>query len=148
MRTRTMLVAGALATVAAASLSPAQAGPPKPFSKTMAFTDATPDPTGNAAATEQEHCRGELPREKPVEVMLPGPGVVEVSISGFQGDWTLMVTDKADKTLGGADVNPPATEAVRVVVKKAGPILISPCNLVGTSQATLTYSYRYKAPKA
>lgn len=147
MRTRTMLIAGALATVAAASLSPAQAGPPKPFTKTVMFTDATPDPTGNSAPTEQEHCKGELfPMEKPIEVMLPGPGSVEVVTKGFVGDWTLMITDKAGKVLGGADVNPPATEAARIVVKKAGLIKIHPCNLAGSTQAEVTYAYRYKKP--
>ncbi len=145
-RTRTLLLTGLLAVVAAGSLAPAQAATPKPFTGSTPFHDATPDPTGNSAATDKEHCKGELPREKPVELKVKDPGVVTVSISGYQGDWTLMITDPAGKLLGGADVNPPDFENAVVTLKKPGTILMYPCNLVGTFDATLSWAYRYKKP--
>ena len=146
MRIRTVLITAAAIGLTAGSFAPAQAAKPKPFSGSTAISDRTPDPTGNSASSEQEHCKGELPREKPVELKVANPGVVTVSISGFQGDWTLMVTDPAGKLLGGADVNPPAFENAVITLKKPGTILMSGCNLAGTFDATLSWAYRYKKP--
>ncbi len=147
MRLRTPLLTAVLCVVAAGALAPAQAAPkPKSYEGSVAFQDTTPDPTGNSAATDQEHCRGELPREKGVTLKVANPGVVTVSISGFQGDWTLMVTDDKDKTLGGADVNPPDYENAVITLKKPATIVMYPCNLVGSFDATLSWAYRYKKP--
>lgn len=140
----------ALATAVAVGLTlgtAAQAAPPKNFEKTVAFTDATPDPTGNLAATEAEHCLGELPREKPIELKVPGSGTVEVTISGFQGDWTLMITDAKGELITGADVNPPDTETASFPMKKAGTVNILPCNLAGTPQASVKMVYTFKKKK-
>jgi len=144
MRTRTALAASAALLVAGGSLAPALAGPPKGFSKTVAFTDATPDPSGNAASDEANHCRGKLPMEAPIALKIPGPGMVTVTLGGFQGDWTLMVTDAADETIAGADVNPPGYEEVEFRLKKAQTINLRGCNLAGTPNGTITYKYVYK----
>lgn len=147
MRLRTPLLIAALSVVAAGALAPAQSAPkPKSYEGSVQFTDATPDPTGNSASSEKEHCRGELPREKGVTLKVKDPGVVTVAISGFQGDWTLMITDDKDKMIAGADVNPPAYENAVVTLKKPATIVMYPCNLTGTFEATLSWSYRYKKP--
>ena len=147
MHGRRILLTASLCAIAAGSLAPAQAAPkPKPFTGSVMFTDMTPDPTGNSNASEKEHCRGELPREKGVILKVANPGVVTVSISGFQGDWTLMVTDDKDKMLDGADVNPPSFENAVVTLKKPGTIVMYPCNLAGTVEAKLSWAYRYKKP--
>lgn len=136
----------ALTTVAAAvSLAAtAQAAPPKGFTKTVSFTDATPDPTGYASGASETHCLGLLPMEAPIELKVPGPGMVDVELSGFQGDWSLMITDAAGEVLGGADVNPPEFEAATVRLKKPATIKIHPCNFAGTPQASVKITYKYK----
>ena len=143
MRIRTAVI-----TVVAASLSVAtvaNAAPPKNFKKTVTFTDATPDPTGNAGSGNENHCSGQLPTEDPIQVKVPGPGYLEVSIAGFQGDWSLQIRDKDGEVLAGDDVNPPSEfESVSVRFKKAETVGILPCNLAGTPEAQVTYSYTYK----
>src|SRR3982751_1639672 len=100
MRTRTALIGAVAALTAMSSLAPAFAAPkPKNFSKTVSFTDATPDPTGNAQSTNEEHCSGQLPKETPLSVKVPGPGNVEISIDGFQGDWALQVQDASGEII-------------------------------------------------
>ena len=140
---RTLLLTSCVAIVAAGSLSPATAGPPQSFSKTVTFTDATPDPT--AFFLGPEHCMGRLPAEKPVEVDIPGPGAVDIAISGFTGEWSLMVTNHKGAVLGTADADAPATESMKLRMKSPGKINILPCNIAGTFEATLKYSYTYKA---
>jgi hypothetical protein len=142
---RTLACTLLAATVAVALGTSANAGPPKGFTKTVTFTDGTPDPTGNAASGNENHCSGELPQEAPISVKVPGPGTVEVSIKGFQGDWALQVKDAAGEVMAGDDVNPPdAFEATSVRLKKAATINILPCNMAGTPQAEVTYTYSYK----
>ena len=133
------------ATVGVALGTSANAAPPKGFTKTVSFTDATPDPSGNANSGNENHCSGELPQEDPISVKVPGPGNVEVSIKGFQGDWSLQIKDAAGEVMTGADVNPPSEfETASVRLKKAATINILPCNLAGTPQAEVTYTYSYK----
>jgi hypothetical protein len=122
----------------------AHAGPPKGFTKTVDFTDATPDPSGNAGATNQDHCSGKLPQETPISVKIPGKGSVDITLGGFQGDWALQVKDPSGEILAGDDVNPPGYESTSVTLKKAGTILILPCNLEGTPQGTVTYAFTPK----
>ncbi|HVE73879.1 MAG TPA: hypothetical protein VNA30_02145 [Mycobacteriales bacterium] len=140
---RTLLLASCLAVVAAGSLAPAHAKPPKSFKRSVIFVDRTPDPIGFHVGPE--HCRSYLgPMEKPVEVAIPGPGVVDVAISGFSGQWSLLIMDKDGEVLGTADADPPATEATTLRLKRAMKINILPCNNYGTFEATLTYGYTYK----
>jgi len=146
MRIRTIVVVGVLASSAATPLLPAQAGPPKPFSKTMVFVDDTPDPS--AYFLGPEHCLGQLPREKPVPVTIPGPGVFDIAISGFTGEWSLLVAEPSGKIVATADADAPKTEATSIRFKKATKIEILPCNLAGTFEAKLVYSYKYKAVPA
>lgn len=141
MRTRLALVTAVAVGLALGTT--AQAGTPKSFSKTVAFTDGTPDPTGNTGATNQDHCSGVLPKEKPIEVKIPGPGTIDISIEGFQGDWALQIL-QGSEIIAGDDVNPPSYEATSLRVKKATTLSILPCNLEGTPQAMVKYSYTYK----
>lgn len=136
------LAATAGAVLAAGSLAPAQAGPPAPFSRTVTFVDNTPDPSGYVLGPE--HCMGRLPAEQPVPVNVPGPGTVDIAISGFSGEWSLLITDKDGEVVGVADADAPATESMTMRLKRAGKINILPCNLFGTNEARLTYSYKYK----
>jgi hypothetical protein len=142
MRRPAVLAVCALATAATSYVSLADAAPPASFSKTMTFVDATPDPS--AFVLGPEHCQGRLPREAPVQVAVPAPGIVKIDISGFTGEWSLMVTSSKGDVIGTADADAPATESMSLRVRKAGRIDILPCNIAGTTEATLTYSYTYK----
>ena len=140
---RTVLLATGLAALSAGSyLAPALAGPPASFSRTVTFTDATPDPT--AFVLGPEHCMGKLPAEAPVAVSIPGPGVVDIAISGFSGEWSLMITNKDGDVIGTADTDAPATESTTLRIKRAGTINILPCNIAGSFEAQLKYGYKYK----
>ena len=143
MRTRTALIAVLAAATSAALAAPAVAAPPKPFTQVVSYTDATPDPTGNTADTDSEHCKGLLPMEAPIKVKVPGPGDVDVTLA-ITGDWTLMITDAAGNVLGGADVNPPENESTSARLKKAQTINIYPCNLAGVPTAKVTIKYTYR----
>lgn len=120
----------------------AHAAPPKPFTRTVTFVDRTPDPS--AYFVGPEHCLGQLPREKPVPVDVPGPGTVTIAIAGFTGEWSLLVTNTKGDVIGVADADAPATEKLTLRVRKAGRIEVLPCNLFGTFEAQLTYSYAYR----
>ena len=141
MRRSVMFVTG-LGVIALGALTPAHAAPPTSFSRTMTYVDDTPDPS--AFFLGPEHCMGRLPAEPPVPVSIPGPGTVDIAISGFTGEWSLMITDKDGELIGVADADAPATESISLRLKRAGRINIQPCNLFGTFEAQLTYSYRYK----
>jgi len=142
MRYQTPLIVGAIFAVGVVSLPTASAAVPAGFSKTRTFVDQTPDPT--AFFLGPEHCKGRLPAEKPVAVNIPGSGTVTVAISGFTGEWSLMITDAAGRVIATADATPPKTEANSFKMKRAGKINILPCNLAGSFEAKLVYSYRYK----
>lgn len=142
MRTRTTVAVSVVALTATLPLVPAQAGPPKPFTKSMVFVDETPDPS--AYFLGPEHCLGQLPREKPVAVTIPGPGVFDIAISGFAGEWSLLVAEPSGKVVATADAAAPKTEATTIRFKKATKIEILPCNLAGSFEAKLVYSYKYK----
>lgn len=139
------LAAAISAALVAVSLgAQASAAPPKGFTKNVMFTDATPDPSGNTNDSEAEHCNGVLPKEAAIEVKVPGPGTLDVTIGGFQGDYSLMLTDAKGELLSGADVNPPEYESAGTRLKKAGTVFVLPCNLAGTPQSKVTITYAYK----
>jgi hypothetical protein len=139
------LIAGVAAAVVALPLgAAAHAAPPKSFTKTVSFTDATPDPSGNAESGNENHCSGALPQEAPITVKIPGPGMLDVTLGGFQGDWSLQLRDASGEVIAGDDVNPPDYETAGVRLRKAQTVQILPCNMAGTPQATVTYKYTYR----
>lgn len=116
---------------------PSFAGPkPKPIKQTVPFTDATPDPTGVAVGSDG-HCSGLLPREAPIAFKAPGAGKLEVSISGFTGEWALQLRSEKDVVLAADDVPPPSFETLSIKLKKAGTVNVLPCNLAGTPNAVV-----------
>jgi hypothetical protein len=141
---RKLTAAAALLVLAVPLGASAQAAPPKGFTKTVDFTDASPDPSGNAESGNEMHCSGKLPQETPIAVKVPGPGIIDVTLAGFQGDWALQIRDADGEVLAGDDVNPPAYETAEVRLKKAATINILPCNMTGTPQAKVTYKFTPK----
>jgi hypothetical protein len=142
----TLGVVGLVAAVPSLPASAAKPKPPKPFTKSYSVTDMTPDPTGNTNSNEAMHCKGKLPMEAPIKVKVPGPGDVDVT-TAVTGDWSLMITDANGDVLGGADVNPPASEEASVRLKKAQTIDVYACNMEGAPSAKVTVHYAYRAPR-
>ena len=146
MSRRTLVHAVVATAVAATLAAPAMAAPPKPIKKTVEYTDATPDPTGNLEGSEAEHCNGQLPsNEKGIEFAAPAAGTLKAVLGTAQGDWSMQIRDAKGKILGGDDVNPPDYESVTVKIKTKGKYIIFPCNMGGTPLATVTYTFTYKA---
>ena len=146
MRARTLLSVALVATAAVGTALPSAAAPAKPknFTQVVTFTDATPDPSGNANSGNENHCTGKLPQEAPITVKVPGPGDVDVALSGMTGDWGLQLLDASGEVIGGDDQTPPALEAASVRLKKAGTIKVFPCNEAGTPTAKVTIKYSYR----
>lgn len=123
--------------------APSFAGPkPKPIKQTVVFTDATPDPSGVAVGSDG-HCSGLLPREAPIAFKAPAAGKLEVSISGFSGEWALQLRSDKDVVLAADDVPPPSFETLSVKVKKPTTINVLPCNLAGTPDAVVQITFTY-----
>ena len=141
---RRTLVAVVTLAVAAMSFGVHAQAAPKGFTKTVIFTDTTPDPTGYRHGTNEEHCLGVLPMEAPIVLKVPAAGTVDVALSGFLGDWTLMITDPAGEIITGADVDPPAFESAGFKVKKASTVHVHPCNFAGTPESTVTIKWTPK----
>jgi hypothetical protein len=143
---RTLLAATLVAAASVAVAVPSTAAPTKPknFTQEVTFTDATPDPSGNANSGNENHCSGKLPKEAAFTVKVPGPGDVDVALSGMTGDWGLQILDATGSVIGGDDQTPPALESSSVRLKKAGTIMVLPCNEAGTPTAKVTIKYSYR----
>lgn len=147
MQRRTIVSLALVAGVGTVMAGPATAGPKKPpIKKTVDYTDATPDPTGNAnSGGNASHCSGMLPSgETGIAFAAPAAGSLKATLGGFQGDWSLQMRDGKGKVLGGDDVNPPGYESATIKIKAKGKYVIFPCNLGGTPLATVTYVFTYK----
>jgi energy-converting hydrogenase Eha subunit A len=139
------LVVGALA-VAAVTAPPALAAPKKkPITKSYDVTAATPDPTNNVPGGYSV-CAQNVPGSFDKQTFqVPAAGTLSVELSGFQGDWDLLLEDSDDSELsysGGSGVG--GTEATDVRFKKAQKMSIVACNFAGTPNATVKYTFTYK----
>lgn len=151
MRTQTLIALAGVAALAV-SASPATAAPRKPVTKTYTATAPTPDPSNAADSTPYPVCPQNVPQSFHVETFkAPGVGKLAVEVTGFQGDWDLLVVDGAKGSMLGSSGNggygTPATasvEKVTVKVKKAGTaIKIIACNWAGTPTSTVKYTFTY-----
>jgi len=150
MRT-TPLVLGAALLATGIATGPATAKP-KPITKTYTATASNPDPTNYSPAAKYSVCEQTVPGSFHIEKFkAPATGKLAVKLTGFTGDWDLLLTDAAKGTELGSgsasDVgNPaqPATEAATIKVKKAGTTYnIIACNWAGGPTGTVTYTFTY-----
>ena len=151
MNRRGTAAALTLVAVAAAAATPALASPakakPKPLKGSWSFTDTTPDPSGNANSSEALHCNGKLPAS-PADVnahafTVKGTGTF-TAISHVTGDWSIQLRDAKGNVVTGADVNPPASEAIAGMTLKKGTYSLVLCNLEGAPTATADYTFKYR----
>lgn len=113
----------------------------KPITKTVAFRDATPDPSGIAVGSDG-HCSGLLPREKAYAFQAPAAGTLKATIGGFSGEWALQLRDSKDRVLAAQDVNG-GFETLSVKVRKPGVVNVLPCNLAGTPDSVITLVFTF-----
>ena len=145
MRT-TRVLATAAALLAVAAL-PADAAPRKPITKTYTATAPMPDPS-NYAQQGYSVCAQNVPQSFHSEPFkAPGAGKLKVEMSGFQGDWDLLIVDSKGAEIansGGTQPADPPTEQLTIKVKKAGVSYnIIACNWAGGPTATVKYTFTF-----
>jgi hypothetical protein len=139
------LVAASLA-VAVVSAPAATAAPKKkPITKTYTATAPAPDPS-NYAQQGYSVCAMNVPNSfDRQEFKVPAAGTLAVEVSGYQGDWDLLLLDADNEELatgGSSDLGVPEVAEVRF--KKATKVSIVACNWAGTPTATVKYTFTYK----
>lgn len=136
-----MAVTAAVATLGGA----AQANHKKPIEKTYSVTAPAPDPT-NYAAGSYSVCAQTVPGSFHVEEFAaPEAGTMKVTMTGFQGDWDLLMTDDKGRELsagGSSDLG--GTETMSYKAKKAGTLNVIACNWAGSPTATVKYVFTFK----
>lgn len=147
---KTPLLVSAAALVAAGLAMPATAAP-KPITKTYTATAPTPDPTNYAPNSPYEVCAMVVPQSWHSEAFkAPAPGKLSVKLTGFTGDWDLLLIDSKGTQIthgGASDVGTPGTpasESMTTKVKKGGTAYqIIACNWAGGPTGTVTYTFTY-----
>jgi len=149
MRITPLALVGVVALAALAT--PAGATTKKPISKTYTANAPAPDPSNYAQQSPYDVCAQAVPNSFDVhEFTAPALGKLKVELSGFTGDWDLLLTDKAGNEItssGASDVGSPttaATESLSAKIKKAKTTYrIVACNWAGGSTATVKYTFTY-----
>jgi len=138
-RTAAFLVASlAVATVSA---GPALAAPKK-ITKTYTASAPNPDPTNSAS--DYSVCAQNVPGSFDTKVFaVPAAGKLLITLSGFVGDWDLLLTDAANVEIGKSGHNPGEDEAITMKFKKAQKVSITACNWAGGSTGTVSYTFTY-----
>lgn len=146
MTVRNALVAAAAITAVVAS--PAVANHKKPISVTYTATAATPDP-GNFVTNKL--CDGVNPAESGEhkhEFAAPEAGTLDVTLTGYQGDWDLAVRNSKGANIGesGSGGYMPVAgsdEKTKIKIKKAEKLTIVACNWAGSPTATVKYTFTF-----
>jgi hypothetical protein len=135
-----------LAVLAAATVAaPAALAAPKPITKTYEATAPMPDPT-NYAQQGYSVCAQNVPQSFHTETFkVPAAGSLKVELTGYQGDWDLLlVGDKGQELATGGATDLGTPEVVQVKFKKATTVGIVACNWAGGPTGTVTYTFTFK----
>lgn len=154
MRKTPFIVIGAL--VAAGAAMPASAAAKKPITKSVDVLAPVPDPSnwaGQGGVAGYSVCAQRIPNSfQTFEFKAPAVGKLKVTLTGFYGDWDVLVTDAkgTEITAGGSSgLSTPAApsdgdESATTKVKKAGTTYkITACNWAGGPTGKLTYTFTY-----
>ena len=139
---RTLAVTLGVLTAATVAAHGAVAAPPKPVTKTYTATAPLPDPS-NFAELGYSVCAQNVPQSYHIEEFkVPAAGTVKVVLTGFQGDWDLLLMDGAGKELAYGGALPPETDEIaQVKFKKPTVLQIVACNWAGGPTGEVTYTY-------
>jgi hypothetical protein len=139
------LTAVAVAVVGAAA--PSLAAPKrKPITKTYTATAPTPDPS-NFAGAGYSVCGQNVPGSFHTEVFaVPAAGTLKVSLTGYVGEWDLLLMDGDDREIGASGVLGVMgeEELVSVKFKKPSTAKIVACNWAGGPTGSVTYTFTFK----
>lgn len=149
MRTTPLLVTAAALAVAGTAVPSTAA--PKPITKTYTATAPAPDPTNYLPSAKYSVCEMTVPQSFHTETFkAPAPGKLAVKMTGFSGDWDMLLLDSKGTEItnaGASDIGSPATpatESMSTKVKKGGTTYrIIACNWAGGPTATVTYTFTY-----
>ncbi len=135
---------GTLAVVTISAPSALAAPRKKPITGAYKATASMPDPT-NFVPGKYPVCAMNVPGSFDTHPFtIPAAGTLRVEMSGFTGDWDMLLLDP-DKEVAGESGNGPAEdEATDVSFKKATKITIVACNWAGTPTANVKYSFTFK----
>ena len=157
MKIRKAVPAALSLVVAAGALAPAVAGPkPKPISEKYSVQGLpVPIPITGSEGFGANSCtapelEGISTTTKTIETK--GAGKLDVTLTGFAGDWDITVTDDKGRVLGigaGTTTGDPSslgtglTEKAAIKVKKPTKINIHVCNFGGGPTAEAEYVFNY-----
>jgi hypothetical protein len=155
MRITPFVLVGAVAVAGAATPASAKSRP-KPIVKKYDVMAPAPDPSnyaGSANVNGYSVCAQRVPKSFDVhEFKAPALGKLKIELTGFLGDWDLLVTDSKNNeiTFGGSDgINTPQSptignESLTTKVKKAKTTFrIVACNWAGSPNAHVKYTFTY-----
>ena len=151
-----------VAVVAGGALAPALAAPakpkPKPITESYAV-EGVPAPLPLVGGTPVETASSCMdPALEGVStttrtIKPTGPGTLEVTLTGFAGDWDITLLDAKGAVVAegaGTITGDPSslgtdnTDKLVAKVKKAQELRIAVCNFAGGPTAHATYSFTYK----
>ncbi|MCA1823490.1 MAG: PPC domain-containing protein [Mycobacteriales bacterium] len=120
---------------------------PKPISGSYQAM-ALPDPGNEVSGTL---CRGVSPTawgEHLHDFKAPAAGVLDVTLTGYSGDWDLAIRDPDGDNAGesGSGQYPPVMgrdEQAVVKIKRAATYTIVACNWAGSPTATVKYTFTF-----
>lgn len=152
MQVRRVAAVVALGVAVAGAYAPAAAAPKKkpPITKTYDLRLVpVPDPPQGTTCLRKELEGLSID----TQVIKPtGPGILNVKVSGFRGDWDITVLDDSHTEIGsgsgtttptGAAIQAEGEDTLTLKFKKAQTIKISICNFAGTPIAKASYEYKY-----
>jgi hypothetical protein len=140
------LLALTCATVAIAAPS-AMAAPAKGFSKTYTTTTPMPDPTNFSPDTPYSVCRQTVPGSFFTEtVKIPAKGMLHVELTGYNGDYDLLLmdADKEELAYSGQTAVQGEPEIVDVSFKKPATVYVVNCNWAGAPTSKVSYTFTPK----
>lgn len=149
MRITPLVLAGSL--VAAGFAGQAEAAPKKkPITKSYEASAVAPDVTNNAPSARYSVCEMTVPNSFHTHTFkAPAPGKLKVEMTGFYGDWDLLLLDPKSSEIaygGAADLGTPAAPVAEVMsgkIRKAGSYKIIACNFAGSPTAQVKYTFTY-----
>jgi hypothetical protein len=150
MRSTSSALVAVLAVGVAVAPAHAATKKPKPITKSYTASAPLPDPS-NQAGLSTHTCARNVPQSFDLKTFTaPALGKLKVELSGFTGDWDLLLLDSEDGELtnsGSSDLGSPttaATEAMSYKFKKAKKkVKIVACNFAGGSSAKVKYTFTY-----
>jgi hypothetical protein len=136
---RSLILLTVLAAVCASVTTPALAGKPK---KGSFDAQALPYPGQDNGCNDATAPPGFGRVTQPFKA--PANGLLTLTLSGYEGDWDLYITDEDGNELS-SDTAPPgvpgSTSSTSISLAKGAKVLLAPCNWIGTPLAHAEWEF-------